>query len=465
MANVKRTFVFTAAVLILGAATSLTLYYRHVTSTSLIRDAKADSKSLAHEVVRSLSPALQNFLLSVADAPSGHSSRSLPAPLRNSIARLLTRAGVDKIVIYDRSGTVIYSSRPSEIGSNHMHALGVHDALAGRVASGLQLRDTLSELDYATTEANIVHTYVPLELPGDARAVGAFEIHSNASKLVQALEAATLEVLLGGLVGFSLLAAGILFAFRRIGAQMELQQRAVDHERRTLSSASLHVLRSEETVRRNIATNLESEVVQSLSAVKLSIESAIAKAAKENQAAADPALQSVIPVIHEVIAGLNDLAGRLHPASVVDLGLLPAFTRVCDSFRREHDSMEVECAISVGENDIPQHLKITIYRTLEAVLEHLGREGGRCRVKVILGMEQRQLCLRVEQSARVGDSGRSEAATGQSGVSLDIDQAMQRVVLAGGSVSTRSHRGGGIVFRAEWPAQDANVGPERRAGL
>lgn len=465
MPNVKRTFVFTAAVLILGAATSLTLYYRHVTSSSLIRDAKADSKSLAHEVVRSLSPALQNFLFSAEDAPSSHPSPSLPAPLLKSIKQLLSRASVDKIVIYDRSGTVVYSSRPSEIGSNHIYALGVHEALAGRVASGLQIRDTLSELDSAMTEANIVHTYVPLELPGEARAVGAFEIHSNATKLVQALEAATLEVLLGGLVGFTLLAAGILFAFRRIGAQMELQQRAVEHERRALSSASMRVLRSEETVRRNIATNLEREVVQSLSAVKLSVESAIAKAARENRTAADPALQSVIPVMHEVIAGLNALAARLHPASVLDLGLLPAFRRVCDAFRREHDSMEVECAISVEENDIPQHLKITVYRTAEAVLEHLGRAGGHSRVKVNLGMGQGRLFVQVEQSSYVGEGGPSVGATEQSGVTLEIDQAMQRVVLAGGNVSMRSRRGGGIIFRADWPVQDANVELERQASL
>jgi signal transduction histidine kinase len=463
MPNVKRAFVFTAAVLILAAATSLTLYYRHVTSSSLIRDAEADSRSLAHELVRSLSPALQKFLVNEADTSSGRSPPALPGPLRKLITHLLSRASVDKIVIYDRFGTVVYSSKPGEIGSNRAHARGVQEALAGRVASGLQLRDTWSELNPSTNEANIVHTYVPLSFPGEARAVGAFEIHSNAARLVQALEAATLEVLLGGLVGFSLLAAGIFFAFRRIGAQMELQQRAVDHERRSLSSASLRVLRSEEAVRQTIATNLEREVVQSLSAVKLSIESAIAKAAKDNQAAANPALQSVIPVMQEVIAGLNALAARLHPASVVDLGLLPAFRRVCDAFGREHDSIEVECAIAVEEGDVPQHLKITVYRTVEAVLEHLGREGGRSRVEVALGMERGQLSLRVEQSARAGESGLSVASGGQSGVALDVDQAMQRVVLAGGSVSMRPRRGGGIMFRADWPIQDEDLNLERRA--
>ena len=331
---------------------------------------------------------------------------------------------------------------------------------------GLQLRDTLSRLDNATTADNIVHTYIPLTLPGQARVIGAFEIHSNASKLVQALETATIEVLLGGLIGFSLLAGVIFLAFRRLGIQIELQQRAVDHERRTLSSASLRVLRSEETVRRRIAVNLESEVVQSLSAVKLSIESAIAKAAKDNQAAADPALQSVIPIMHEVIAGLNELAARLHPASVVDLGLIPAFRRVCDDFRRQHDSMEIECEISVEEDEVPEHLKITVYRTIEAILEHLSREGGRSRVSVSLGIEERQLSLRVEQySFLVGEGERPGAAAEQPGVSLDLDQAMQRVVLAGGSVSMRSRRGGGIVFRAAWPVRDLNLELKRQAGL
>lgn len=450
MTRIRRNFILTSAALIIAAAVCLTLFYRHVAVQALILDAEADNKVLAYEMASSLSPKLENFLAAVAEAQSPELRRPLPVPLAKSIAQLLIQRNVTKIAIYNQHGKVAYSSDPNELGADHATDAGVRAALARKVANEFQHKDTLSRLDSVTARGNTVQSYIPVVFPGDARVIGAFEVHSDANELADVLEHTELQVMLGGLIGFSLLAGALIAAFRRAGDQIDSERQAVEKVRRKLSRASLHVLRSEETARKKIATDLESSVVQSLSAVKLSIETAIAKAAKGKLAADDFALASVIPVMHKVIAGLSSLAAELHPASVLELGLLPALRRVCDEFQRAHRSIIAECAIQVAEDKVPQHLKIMIYRAAQAALEHVGRHGRGDSVKLSLAVERRDLQLRINLGRSKTEAEPSASAVKRVGVPAGMEQALELVALSGGTFSAHADGAGGINLVATW---------------
>lgn len=457
MPKIRRSLILTSLTLIIGAAVCLTLFYRHVTVQALTQDSEADNEILAHEFVRSHSPALANFLESVADDQSAQPRHSLPAPLATSIAQFLEQKHIKKIEIYNQAGNLVYSSDPNARGTDRASDAGVRAALAGNIANEFVFRDSFSRLDFATARDNFVQSYIPVRFPGDVRVIGVFELNVGVDELITLLERTELQFMLGGLIGFSLLTVALFVVFRRAGDVIESAQLAVENDKRNLSRASLRVLHSEETRSEKIATDLHGGVVQSLSAVKLLIENAIAKAAKGNLTANDPALDSLIPAIQEVIAALSSLAAELHPASLRELGLLPALSRVCDEFQRAHRSINVESAIQVTESQVPQHLKITIYRTVQTILDYVGRQSGHYVVETSLAVEQGGLQLRMDLGRSETEDDPSSSRAEPVGAQVGIERVHERIVLSGGAFSVHADTDDHVTLLAKWALDSEHV--------
>jgi signal transduction histidine kinase len=456
--KIRSSLYLTSLVLIVGAAVSLTLFYRQVAVQAFVRDSEADNEVLAYTSLQSLMPTLAHYLSTVAEVQLNQlSDNPLPAPLQQSIADLMKGKGAKVIEIYNRAGTMVYSSDATEIGTNHAADEGVRAALAGNTANELTYRDALSRLDRATAHDNIVQSYIPIKLPGDEHIVGVFEFCSDDNNLVDLLEQTMARVMLGGLVGFSLLYAALFAVFRRAGKVIERDQLAVEDDKRHLALVSSRVLQAEEKSKQRIAADLHEGVVQTLSAVKFSIENASARAAQGTLNIHSPTIDSMVPVIQEVIGTVSSLAAELHPASLADLGLLPALARLRDEFHRAQPSIEVEAAVQVTEHQIPQDLKITIYRTVQAFLETVGRHSDHRFVKTTLAIEKCKLRLRI-------DLGRSQTENDQpsSAVAIDdtydyIDSMRERVIVSGGTCYVRADGDGQLIFLAAWPLENDNT--------
>jgi signal transduction histidine kinase len=461
MLSAKRNLFLTSAAIILAAASCMTLFYRHVAVRNLVNDAESSNKILALEVAHILSPNLENYLAAEARAQSTGRPRALPRALLRGIEKGLARGRVTKISIYDHSGEVVYSSDPADLGTEHARDAGVAAALSGKIVNEFQYKDTLSRLETSTAQDNMVHSFVPVVHPSDERVVGVFEVHTDANPLVAALDRTALQVMLGGLLGFALLLGALMAALRRTGKIIEAERRGVELIRRQLSRASLRMLRSEESVRRNIATNLESGIVQSLSAVKLSVEAAIAKAAKGELAANDPALGAVIPVMHEIIAELSTLAAELHPPGVLELGLLPALEGLCNGYRRTHPSLAIGWEIECAENEVPRQIKMIVYRTVQNMLEHVVRQGHDDYVAFDLLLEDRILELRAiptrsKRAAKPVLSTLKEVA-----IPNDMESAAQLVLLSGGTFAASADGNGIKSFTARWPLDSEQMNSSR----
>lgn len=457
----KRNLLLTSATIILVAASCLTLFYRHVAVRNLVHDAESSNKILALEVAHILSPNLENYLAATMRAQSTGRPLAPPSVLVRVIEKALARRQVTKISIYDHNGEVVYSSDPADLGTNHARDAGVAAALSGKIANEFQYKDTLSQLETSTARDNIVHSFVPVVHPSDERVVGVFEVHTDANSLVATLDRTALQVMLGGLFGFALLLGALVAALRRTGRIIEAERRAVERKGHQLSRASLRMLRSEESVRRSIATNLESDIVQSLSAVKLSLEAAIGKAAKGELAADDPALAAVIPVMHKIIAELSSLAAELHPPGVLELGLLPALEGLCNGFQRTHPSLVINWEVECAENEVPRHIKMIVYRTVQNTLEHVARQGRDDCVEFDLLLEDGILELRAIPTRSKYATKPVLSALKEVAVPNDMESASQLVLLSGGTFAASADGNGIISFTARWPLDSEQTNSSR----
>ena len=65
------------------------------------------------------------------------------------------------IKIYNRAGTIVFSTKPSQMGSNQEDRAGFVTAIIGRIRSEFIYRDTFNCFNQTTEEDNLIPTYIP----------------------------------------------------------------------------------------------------------------------------------------------------------------------------------------------------------------------------------------------------------------------------------------------------------------
>jgi signal transduction histidine kinase len=140
----------------------------------------------------------------------------------------------------------------------------------------------------------------------------------------------------------------------------------------------------------------------------------------------------------------------LRPSMLDELGILATMRWILREFQATHSSIKVERNICLEEKEIPEPLKIVIFRVLQETLNNIAKHSRAERVHLYLGKT---------------DSG-IELTVGDDGVGFDTDEALparevrrglgiasirERIELSGGSFHIESTRGRGTTIRAVWP--------------
>ena len=168
-----------------------------------------------------------------------------------------------------------------------------------------------------------------------------------------------------------------------LGNEIDITLRKQAEEELKASEAQLkrvvaRLVQHQEVERKSIALEIHEEIAQSLSAVKMSLEGALADEA-EACGAGSQVMPSVIRHINETIDLIRRLTRRLSPIMLDDLGIKTSITALCrESAQTGAD--EIIPHMDIAEGQIPGDLKIVIYRVLEELLTltaSAGRESRR----------------------------------------------------------------------------------------
>lgn len=225
-----------------------------------------------------------------------------------------------------------------------------------------------------------------------------------------------------------------------------MEARRTEEHLRTLSR---ELIRAQEMERQRIARELHDDVAQSLSMLKIGIESLeCGKADLEN--CLGPRIQELSTQVSGTIDSLRNISYALLPPGLVQLGLVSTIFRLCDEYSSRH-GIQVDFRAEGMDNIKPDfEFQINVYRIIQEALSNVRRHAQATHVAVKLVASHPSVLLRIE------DNGRGFALESGSGEQLrerhmGLWSMGERARILGGVLRVRSAPGKGARIVVDMP--------------
>ncbi len=452
MFRLMRFYSVASFIVIFLTAAVLTLFYRQVTMRWIDDLAQHSNYALAQTVLNSIKPELIAYLGTKSDGDAndrGITWQELPTGLITSVLRLTRDTSVGSIKVYNRDGQIFFSTQAHQAATSAGDHPGFQAALSGRAFSFMTYRDTFNRFEGVTADDNLMHTYIPIrDGPADP-VVGVLEIHTDMNPVIEQNNKALLVTLIGAEFILALLYAVLLIVVRHARDIIEVQQKTIQERTASLEALSKRLLKIEEQKKQKIAIDLHEGLAQTLSAIKVNVESSSLQI-KANDADAQP-LESIVPVIQSAIREVRSIATELRPSSLDDLGLLPTINWFCREFEQEYEDIILERNISVPEATIPVPLKIVIYRIIESTLRNIAHHANTDEIRLAILRVGDNIHLRICHSLLEQPSGKSRGQLDPgSDPHLRFAEMKERATLSGGTFKATQDSAGWITLNASW---------------
>ena len=445
MDRMRRLYGLTSLLGVLLAAALIFFFVRKVAIDDIVELAERSNIALAQSVLGLVKHDLVGFVQSAEDVTPGQ-PRSLPSGLDEAINDLMANPAVVRLKIYNAAGVVAFSTRFAQLGDRHEENGGFESAMEGKVVSSLAYRDAFNPFDRRTEDDNLIQTYIPVRRSATEPIIGVFEIYTDANPLVSRNERASLQILAGVGAILALLYLALLSVVRGASRVIERQQQTIRERTAALEMLSAQMLSSEEEEKRRIALELHEGLAQTLCSVKLHLEDRLDRLRDDRSGGSE---ERVIPILQIAIEDVRNLAARLRPSSLDELGLLPTIEWLCDNFERLHPDTTVERNVALGEDDTPSPLKIVIYRVIESAFRNIARHSSSGRIQLGLGIANDAIQLTLNHSPR--DAAYLAGLLRNDGEdSLRFAKIQEQVTLSGGSFDVRYNAARGVDLRARW---------------
>jgi len=224
---------------------------------------------------------------------------------------------------------------------------------------------------------------------------------------------------------------------------------ALRESEKQLKSLSSQLLTSQEAERKRIVQELHDSVGQTLSALKYTVEHNINQMGEEVGKSYVKSLKDLIPKIQNAVEEVDRIGKGLRPSLLDDLGILPTFSWFCREFQEVYSGIHIAIKITLQENEVPEHLKVVIYRILQESLNNIAKHSRSDRVHISLDKKYGTL----EFSIRDNGSGFDVANTlspENHKEGLGLISMIRRAELSGGCLTIISDKETGTTIQASW---------------
>ncbi len=243
------------------------------------------------------------------------------------------------------------------------------------------------------------------------------------------------------------------FELEQLTATLEQRVQARTEElaeaNKTLRDLSSRLLSAQEDERKRIAGELHDTIGSCLTGVKFKIQNALQQIRKDSNVTKE-SLSSVIPMIQEGIEECRRMQQDLRPSILDDLGLLVTLSWFCRRYQAIYTGVKVELEQTLEERDIPNSLKIVIYRITQEGMNNIAKHSK----ANIVHLSLRKMDGRIELVFKDNGQGFDlEKVLGSESTKrgLGLTSMRERAELSGGSLTIESAEGKGTTVRASWP--------------
>ncbi len=216
-----------------------------------------------------------------------------------------------------------------------------------------------------------------------------------------------------------------------------------------LQRVAYGLLHTQEAERMRVALELHDELAPIVVMAKYLIEDAIGRLGAEAPPDSTRTLNDAVLRLRDVISELGRISTDLRPRLLDDLGLLPALEWLCRGEEDAGKGVQVECRLSLAEADVPQRLKLDIFRIVQDALKNVLEHARATRAVAAVQIVGDELWVTVEDDGTGFDLGTANSRR-DGGLNLGLQSIRKRVEATGGRFLFDSQDGRGTRIGGAW---------------
>ena len=231
--------------------------------------------------------------------------------------------------------------------------------------------------------------------------------------------------------------------------ESKLSRENLMRSEKNLKILSSQLITAKEEERKRIAHELHDSVGQYLSSIKFNLENIISRMEKGSSESGLASLKESIPVIQATIEEVRRISMDLRPSILDDLGILATISWFCREFQAVYTSIKVNASITLEEADVPEHLKIIIFRIIQEALNNAAKHSQADTVDISLAKGAGSIELSISDNGQ-GFDVQENILREDSGKGMGLASMEERTDLSGGCFSIDSVKGLGTLIMSTW---------------
>ncbi|MEJ2247002.1 MAG: histidine kinase [Acidobacteriota bacterium] len=258
------------------------------------------------------------------------------------------------------------------------------------------------------------------------------------------------ELWMRSLVVFLMILFGI-FAQQVVNKRRRAEE-ALKVSEKELCFLSKQLLTVQEDERARVSRDLRDNINQHLCAIKFMIEKILNAEKSGSARSLDHSFEKIVSMIQEVIERLEKISINLRPGTLDDLGILFTIQSLLEEFQELHPDIRIIENIRINEEDVPQSLKITIYRILQDALKIAALHSKTGQVTVSLDKAGDRVIMALDDKGTEFDR-IDTLYMEDSEKEMGFASMKKRTELSEGMFSIETKEGWGTCVRASWQMQ------------
>jgi signal transduction histidine kinase len=214
-----------------------------------------------------------------------------------------------------------------------------------------------------------------------------------------------------------------------------------------LPSEPGQLLHAQEQERQRIAADLHDALGPLLTLIRLELGHAAELVPGDDPSGLAPVIGRANRHVTQAFDELRRTVINLRPAMLDDLGIVPTLGWLVREFELAGRAMHTRAELAVAEQEVPTHLKITIFRICQEALNNIVRHARATRAVLSLTREGDALCLAIDDDG----CGMPEQSSLPRRPAGGIAGIHWRAATSGGRCDITSAPGKGTRIRVAWP--------------
>jgi signal transduction histidine kinase len=227
----------------------------------------------------------------------------------------------------------------------------------------------------------------------------------------------------------------------------KLEKAELIESERKLRILSRQLINAQEIEQKRIAQDLHDSIGQSLGAIKFKIEDVLLLNINLDQKT-DEQLNATIQMLKDLIEDVRRISMDLRPSMLDDLGIVSTLKWFSREYEHIYTDIKIKQQIDVDESDIPDAIKVVIYRLTQEAMNNIAKHANASRVDLILKKINNGLYLNISDNG-CGFNHQNYTLSETSMRGLGLMSMQERAKSTSGSFSIQSSEQGTAII-VEW---------------